>query len=162
MSIDFFLNSLTPQAIEYINSSTNTHSKDSYNKLKKLFLNNELELRSFDDTYLDIATFDWSGIERDRNWWWQIHSFPFLNWYIDSYSLQSEAERKSYFLLCITAIDNWSKKTKVYSSPLAWHDHGTAFRTRNIVNWLIFCYTKNMDFKDSETFHKEEYIQKAT
>lgn len=145
MSIDFFLDNLTPQATEYVSSNISTNNQESYNKLKKLFLDNYLELRSFDDIILNITTFNWSDIEQDRNWWWQIHSFPFLNWYLDSYSLQSEEERKKYFLLCIKAIDNWDKKTKIYDSPLAWHDHGTAFRTRNIVNWLIFCYTKNTE-----------------
>lgn len=145
MSIYFFLDNLTPQATEYISSNISTNNQESYNKLKKLFLDNSLELRSFDDIILNITTFNWSDIEQDRNWWWQIHSFPFLNWYLDSYSLQNEEERKKYFLLCIEAIDNWDKKTKIYESPLAWHDHGTAFRTRNIVNWLVFCYTKNTE-----------------
>lgn len=162
MSIDFFLDNITPQAIEYINSNVNTDNQKSYDKLKKIFLNNQLELTSFDDTYLHIATFDWSSIERDRNWWWQIHSFPFLNWYIDSYSLQSKEERKKYFLVCISIIDNWNKKTKIFDSPLAWHDHGTAFRTRNIVNWLIFCHTKNIDLEFVTLANKIELAKLIT
>lgn len=162
MNIDFFLDNITPQAVEYINSNVKTDNQKSYDKLKKIFLNNQLELTSFDDTYLHIATFDWSGIERDRNWWWQIHSFPFLNWYIDSYSLQNKEERTNYFSLCMAAIDNWNVKTKKHESPLAWHDHGTAFRTRNIVNWLIFCHTKNIDLEFVTLANKIELAKLIT
>lgn len=145
MSIKFFLETLTPQAIQYIKSVTKNDNLESYKKIKKLFNDKFIELKSFEDTYLDIINFDWSGIERDRNWWWQAHALPFLNWYADSYDMQSEEERKRYFSLCMLAIDNWSVKTKKYNSPLAWHDHGTAFRSRNIVNWIVFCNLKNID-----------------
>lgn len=145
MSMKFLLDHLTPQAITHINSTINTNNQESYRKLKKIFNDQFIELKSFEDTNLDITSFDWGGIERDRNWWWQAHALPFLNWYLDSYDLQSEEERKKYFTLCISAIDNWHTKTKKYDSPLAWHDHGTAFRSRNIVNWIIFCHLKDVD-----------------
>lgn len=145
MSIKNFLDSLTPQAIAHINSTINTSNQESYRKLKKIFNDQFIELKSFEDTSLDITSFDWNGIERDRNWWWQAHALPFLNWYSDSYDLQNEEERKKYFILCISAIDNWNLKTKNYDSPLAWHDHGTAFRSRNIANWIISCHLKNID-----------------
>ena len=145
MSINFFLDSLTPQATKYISTVVKSNNQESYRKLKKVFLDQAFELKGFEDTTLDITNFDWNGIERDRNWWWQAQAIPFLNWYIDSYSLQSEEERKKYFSLCIIAIDNWNTKTTNYESPLAWHDHGTAFRTRNIINWLVFCHIQDID-----------------
>ena len=145
MSMKFLLDNLTPQAITHINPTINTSNQESYRKLKKIFNDHFIELKSFEDTNLEITSFDWNGIERDRNWWWQAHALPFLNWYLDSYDLQNEEERKKYFTLCISAIDNWNKKTKNYDSPLAWHDHGTAFRSRNIVNWIIFCHLRNID-----------------
>lgn len=145
MNIQFFLESLTPQAAKHISTTIKTTSQESYKKLKKLFLDQTIELKSFEDTALDITNFNWSGIDRDRNWWWQAHAFPFLNWYIDSYSLQNKEERSKYFSLCIAAIDNWNMKIKKYESPLAWHDHGTAFRIRNIVNWITFCYMQGIE-----------------
>lgn len=149
MSLKIFLDNLTPQAIQYINSIAKTNNSESYRKLKKIFNDQSIELKSFEDTNIDIIHFNWSGIERDRNWWWQAHALPFLNWYVDSYDLQSEEERKKYFSLCILAINNWNTKTKNYDSPLAWHDHGTAFRSRNIVNWITFCYIRNIDVINS-------------
>lgn len=145
MSIKFFLDNLTPQAIKYISTIVKSNSQESYRKLKKIFLDQSIELKGFEDTTLDIINFDWNGIERDRNWWWQAQALPFLNWYIDSYNLQNEEERKKYFSLCIVAIDNWNTKTESCESPLAWHDHGTAFRTRNIVNWVTFCYIRDAE-----------------
>lgn len=145
MNIQFFLESLTPQATKHISTTINTTSQESYKKLKKLFLDQTIELKSFEDTVLDITNFNWSSINRDRNWWWQAHALPFLNWYIDSYSLQNKEERTKYFSLCIAAIDNWNVKIKKYESPLAWHDHGTAFRIRNIVNWITFCYMQGIE-----------------
>lgn len=145
MSVKFFLDNLTPQAIKYIKHIVKTSNPESYKKLKKIFIDQSIELKSFEDTNLDIINFNWNGIERDRNWWWQAQALPFLNWYVESYNLQSEEERKKYFSLCLAAIDNWNTKTKDYDSPLAWHDHGTAFRTRNIINWITFCYTQDID-----------------
>lgn len=130
----------TLQANNYIKSIIKTDSQESYEYLKNIFDNQYIKLKSFEDTHLNIVSFDWHGIERDRNWWWQLQAMPFLNWYINSYSLQSEEERKQYFSLCVAAIDNWVIKTKVFDSPLAWHDHAAAFRIRNIVNWMVFCH----------------------
>ena len=145
MSIKFFLDSLTPQATKYVSTVVKSNNQESYRKLKKMFLDQSIELKGFEDTTLDITNFNWSGVERDRNWWWQVQALPFLNWYIDSYNLQDEEERKKYFSLCIGVIDNWNIKTESYESPLAWHDHGTAFRTRNIVNWITFCYIRDAE-----------------
>lgn len=145
MNTKDFMNKLTPQAIKYIASITKTDNQESYKKLKAIFDDQTIELKSFEDTYLDITSFNWSGIERDRNWWWQLQSFPFLNWYIDSYGLQNKEEKSTYFLFCIEAIDNWIAKTKNNDSPLAWHDHATAFRIRNIINWLVFCYIQEIE-----------------
>ena len=67
MNTKDFMNKLTPQAIKYIASITKTDNQESYKKLKAIFDDQTIELKSFEDTYLDIISFNWSGIERDRN-----------------------------------------------------------------------------------------------
>ncbi|MGG5152596.1 heparinase II/III family protein, partial [Alcaligenes aquatilis] len=89
--------------------------------------------------------FQWKGLDRDRNWWWQLQALPFLNWYINSYELQSDEEKERFYKFCLASIRNWLVKTKESESPLAWHDHATAFRVRNIVNWLVFCEIKGLN-----------------
>jgi len=125
--------------------SINTKSKESYKKIKKLFNDNRVELKSFEDTALDITDFSWSGLTRDRNWWWQLQGLPFLNWYVSSYSLQNLDERQYFFECCVKAIQNWERKAKESKeAPLVWHDHASAFRLRNLVDWAVFCQLRGI------------------
>ncbi len=131
----------TPEAIQYIQSSVSLKSQNDYQKLKKLFDAQQFEAKSFDDSQLDILTFDWISLERDRNWWWQLQALPFLSWFTNSLELQTEEERPRYFSLCLDAIQCWDSNAKRNNeSPLAWHDHASAFRARNLTNWLLLCH----------------------
>lgn len=141
MTIQQFLSSATPQAMEYITKNINRKNKADYQKLKKLFDLQHFEARSFCDTELDICSFDWKGEERDRNWWWQLQALPFLNWFVNSFELQSKEEQLSYFSICLDALQCWISNAKNNkASPLVWHDHAAAYRVRNITNWLLTCH----------------------
>ena len=141
MTANELLACITPGARKYIQKTINTKNEVDYQKLKKLFDKQLFEAKSFEDSSLDILTFDWQSLERDRNWWWQLQALPFLNWYANSFSLQSENERAHYFSVCLEAVHNWDNQArKNKGSPLAWHDHATAFRVRNLTNWLVFCH----------------------
>jgi len=139
----------TPEAIQYIQEGVNLRNKTDYQKLKKLFDKQQFEAKSFDDSELDIFKFDWISLERDRNWWWQLQALPFLSWFTNSLELQTEEEQPRYFSLCLDAIRCWVIGAKENSkSPLAWHDHASAFRVRNLTNWLLFCHSTGLPVSD--------------
>lgn len=143
------LNFIKPDAEIYIGEVINSTISHDYHKLKKIFEDKCFEAKSFDDTSLDILCFSWQNLERDRNWWWQLQALPFLNWYANSWALQSDEERSRYFLFCLDAIECWIKEAKHNTeSPLAWHDHAAAFRVRNLTNWLVFCHSAGLMVKE--------------
>lgn len=153
MKTKVLLASLTLSAAEYLQKTVNTKNRVDYQKLKKLYNNQCFEAKNFDDTKLDILTFDWQSLERDRNWWWQLQALPFLSWYANSFELQSEEERIHNFSLCLDAIHCWMKHAKQNKkSPLAWHDHAAAFRVRNLVNWLVFCQATGLPVDEEVRF----------
>ena len=155
MSTQELLACVVPSAIDYIKNTVSTKSKVDYLKLKKLFDKKQLEAKNFEDTSLDILVFDWKSLERDRNWWWQLQALPFLNWYVNSLALQSVEEKKSYFYLCLEAILNWINHAKQSKeSPLVWHDHATAFRVRNIANWLVLCHSAGLPINEKKGTEK--------
>ncbi|WP_438455125.1 heparinase II/III domain-containing protein [Vreelandella venusta] len=139
----------TTGATKYIQKAVNPKNKLDYQKLKKLFDEHQFVTNNFDDTELNLITFDWQSLERDRNWWWQLQALPFLNWYVNSLELQTEEERTRYLSVCLDAIHGWIKNAKQNKeSPLVWHDHASAFRARNITNWLLFCDTAGLWLKE--------------
>lgn len=141
MDIKNFLDASSANARAYIRNSIKSKSKEDFNKIKKLFIDKKFESKSFEDSDLDIIAFDWQSLDRDRNWWWQLQALPFLNWYTNSFLLQTEEERLKYFSVCLDAINCWINFAQQDSkSPLAWHDHAAAFRVRNLTNWLLFCH----------------------
>lgn len=145
MTTNELLACVTPGANDYIQTTISTKNKADYQKLKKLLDEQQFEAKSFEDSDLDVLTFDWQSLERDRNWWWQLQALPFLNWYANSFSLQSEEERTRYLSLCLDAIHNWVNQAKQNkASPLVWHDHAAAFRVRNLTNWLVFCHSSGL------------------
>ena len=145
MTTNELLACVTPGANDYIQTTINTKNKADYQKLKKLFDEKRFEAKSFEDSNLNIQTFDWQSLKRDRNWWWQLQALPFLNWYVNSFSLQSDEERTRYLSLCLNAIHNWVNQAKQNKeSPLVWHDHAAAFRVRNMTNWLVFCHSSGL------------------
>ena len=155
MNTQELLTCTTPGAFEYIQNAVNSKNKTDYQKLKTLFDDQRFEAKSFDDTEIDILTFDWQSLDRDRNWWWQLQALPFLNWYANSVALQSDEEKSRYFSTCMEAIHNWIEQAKYNKeSPLAWHDHAAAFRVRNLVNWLVFCHLNGLSV--SEEVHAKK------
>lgn len=149
MTIKDFLASATLSAVEHIKCTIKSKNKADYQKLKKIFDSKWFEAKNFDDTELDVCDFDWQSLERDRNWWWQLQALPFLNWFTNSLELQSDAEIRRYFSMCLDSISCWVSKAKENKkSPLVWHDHATAFRLRNLANWLLFCHSRGLPVGD--------------
>ena len=145
MTLSLFLSSATPQSTDYILNNTNQKNNADYHKLKKLFDCQLFEARSFSDTRIDIVAFDWKTVEQDRNWWWQLQALPFLNWFTNSFEIQSKEEQLIYFSICLDALQCWIEHAKENKeSPLVWHDHAAAYRVRNITNWLLFCQVVNL------------------
>lgn len=148
MNENNILDCLSKRGIEYINKIIGSTNKTDYRKIKNLFLNRVVELNNFPDCEMDIDGFEWIGGDRDRNWWWQMQSLPFLAWYINSYDLQTDLEKEKFFTLCWRSLENWKNKALRAESPLVWHDHAAAFRVRNIVNWLVFCCIHSSQLSD--------------
>lgn len=139
------LDFLNESGVNYVLQSIKSKNKSEYEKIKNIFFEKKIELNNFEIENLNIIDFEWKGLDRDRNWWWQLQALPFLNWYINSYELQNSEEKERLYKLCLASIRNWIIKTAESESPLAWHDHATAFRVRNIVNWLVFCEIKGLN-----------------
>lgn len=145
MTLKDLLASATLAAVEHIKCTIKTNNKADHQKLRKLFDSKLFEAKNFDDTELDVCDFDWQSLDCDRNWWWQLQALPFLNWFTSSQELLSDAEVKRYFSMCLDSISCWVNKAKKNKkSPLAWHDHATAFRLRNLVSWLLFCHSRGL------------------
>lgn len=125
-----------------INSSKTTQS--SLTALKKTYEDNIVSLPKFDALTLDLKSFDWEDNGQDRNWWWQLQSFPFLAHYRGAFDLLNEFERKIYLINCLDSIVNWVHKADD-KTPLKWHDHATAFRLRNVLLWMAFCVKNKLN-----------------
>lgn len=118
----------------------NNNSQTDFKNLKNA-LNGRLILKDFGEfeSELDLTTFDWLNGSSDRNWWWQIQGFPFLNWFIGSYELSTNEEKRAINEFIKKSVFNWVEKSEQdIKSPLLWHDHATAFRLRHLVRWINF------------------------
>lgn len=136
----------SPNAFEYVRTAINSESTADYRKLGKLLNDGIFEANNFPDLPLDILAFDWQSDGFDRNWWWQLQALPFLNWFCSSFQLQDATEKARYYALCRDGVLRWVEQASTNSeSPLAWHDHASAFRVRNLVNWLIFCHLHGLE-----------------
>lgn len=151
MTLNELLSCASPKAIGYIKKVIKPSNENDYRKLKRLFDENFFVTNNFNDARIDIVAFDWQSSEYDRNWWWQLQALPFLNWFANSYELQTEEERARFFSLCLDAIQYWVSNAKNnQKSPLVWHDHAAAFRVRNLTNWLLFCHTVGLPISKEE------------
>lgn len=134
--IDIY-NVLKSEAVHFILVEVGGANKQAEAKLRKAIKDCKVETTSFDDTCIDLLSFDWCSIEMDRNWWWQIQALPFLGWFAQSYRVFDPEERRQLASYCLNALEQWLKQeTHAENSPLRWHDHATAYRLNNLVNWL--------------------------
>ncbi|WP_166837702.1 heparinase II/III family protein [Rheinheimera pleomorphica] len=136
---------LSPQALAQ--SAANAgKNKAEYEKLKQAFYSAQVNLNKFAPSPIDLRSFAWQLEGKDRNWWWQLQALPFLNWYVSSYQLQSAEEQQSFLQFCLSAFECWCLNAEHNAnSPLNWHDHATAFRLRNLVNWFTHCVYNQLD-----------------
>lgn len=126
---------LHPNASLFIGSQ---RSKSKLDLLKKAYTG-RCYLKGFEGEEVDLRTFDWESFQQDRNWWWQLQSHPFLDWYLSCYELLYDCDRKTMLHFCETSLMRWydiAHSNK--DSPLVWHDHATARRLWNIALWTAF------------------------
>lgn len=130
---------LSPQALVLTAASVGRNKAD-YEKLKQAFYSAQVNLNNFAPSPIDLRSFAWQTEGKDRNWWWQLQALPFLSWYLSSFKLQTEEEQQCFLDFCLSAFECWCVNAEQNpESPLNWHDHATAFRLRNLVNWFSHC-----------------------
>lgn len=146
MNTGDLLKTARSEARQYIQTEISTDSIADHCKLSTLFVGQRFMANNFADVPLDILRFDWQQEGFDRNWWWQLQALPFLNWFCNSFKLQTHNERKKNYLLCRDGVLNWIKQAANNPElPLVWHDHASAFRVRNLSNWLLFCHLNGLE-----------------
>lgn len=96
----------------------------------------------FDEFFIgDIESYSWTNGVENRNWWWQVQSLSPLSDFVDSFGCKGD----QYFKLSVEVFLGWCNgASNNKDSPLAWHDHGSAFRLRNIVKWFMFCIAEGL------------------
>ena len=102
-------------------------------------LNGKIYSRFFDgDTQLiELPDFDWCEGHPHRSWWGEMQRLSFLSWYVSSRALFDEDKKRHSIIFTKKALLNWiDKASDNKKSPLAWHDHSSALRLMNIINWL--------------------------
>lgn len=101
--------------------------------------------KGFDDLSVSLQDFDWVNGVENRSWWWQIQALPYLNNFVDAATVVTSIENETYFHLTKKLIFSWiEKSSRNKISPLAWHDHASAYRLRNIVRWIAHIHNENL------------------
>lgn len=104
-----------------------------------------ITIKGFDDLSISLQDFDWVNGVNNRSWWWQVQALPYLNNFIDASTKIPSIDKEKYFNLTKSLIFSWIiKSSKNNKSPLAWHDHASAYRLRNIVRWLAYIYNQKL------------------
>lgn len=153
---------LSPQALA-LTVANSGRNKADYEKLKQAFYSAQVNLNNFAPSPIDLRSFAWQLEGKDRNWWWQLQALPFLNWYVSSYQLQSAEEQQSFLQFCLSAFECWCINAEHNpESPLNWHDHATAFRLRNLVNWLSHCVYHQLDNGFSSDARLQSFVALLT
>jgi hypothetical protein len=138
--LDVFKEVITEAAYQYVAKLVGGAREQEQLNFNKAAEQHLVTARSFEEAELDFRSFNWHTPERDRNWWWQMQALPFLGWFNSSYSLFSNEQQQAAIKFCLQSLHNWQQQAASGdTSPLVWHDHATAFRLRNIVNWLLIC-----------------------
>ena len=101
---------------------------------------------------IDFLHFDWISGPQDRTWWWKIHQLQPLMWYVKNNEYRNN---ESLFSFTLSILLSWIKlASHEDKSPLAWHDHATAFRFINIIYWLVDAAThKKLNKIDDESLN---------
>ena len=99
-----------------------------------------------DTQLIELPDFDWCEGPDNRSWWGEMQRLPFLSWYVSSRALFDEDKKRRSIIFTKKALLNWIDKASALKwtnkvsvnkkSPLAWHDHSSALRLRDIINWL--------------------------
>ena len=126
-----------PKVEQWFNENLSTN-KLSLSKLNLLIDNKKINFRNDIFYDIDLLDFDWEKSNNlDKNYWWALQSFCFVDWFSSSFDLQNE---KLLIILDISrAIINWYYESYNVQkeSPLIWHDHATALRLNNSLNFLL-------------------------
>lgn len=125
-----------PALIDEIKSSNGTEAR---RKLKSM-LGGIVPLRGYEPFACDLRTFAWSSEISDRSWWWALHQLPFLE-LAAGVQYASEQDWRETAEFVKAALRQWvdHNPSPECCSPLAWHDHASAFRARNLYRWIAKC-----------------------
>ena len=127
-----------PKVEQWFNENLSTN-KLSLNKLNLLIDNKKINFRNDIFYDIDLLDFDWKKSNNlDKNYWWALQSFCFVDWFSSSFDLQNE-KVIDYSRYIEGAIINWYYESYNVQkeSPLIWHDHATALRLNNSLNFLL-------------------------
>ena len=128
----------SPKVDEWFSENLSTNNS-SLTKLNLLVDNNKIKLRNDIFYDIDLLDFDWKKSNNlDRNYWWLLQSFCFVDWFSASYDLQNEKVIE-YARYIEGVIINWYNESYNFQeeSPLIWHDHATALRLNNCLNFVL-------------------------
>jgi len=159
-SVADIFEALKSETIKFVHKEIRGTNKEGKSKLIKAIEQKEVETKSFPNADVNFLTFDWCSPEMDRNWWWQMQACPFLGWFSQSYQIFTPEEQKTLVTYCLGAFKQWlGQESDGENSPLRWHDHATAFRLTNIVNWLVAIGSNSELIQ--EVFNSEPHINFA-
>lgn len=133
-------------------------SKEAALKLEKA-INGTIVFRNFEDSFIDLKSFDWKKGPENRNWWWQLQQFPFVSWYTQSIQTHTEAGRHEEALDFIhQSVSRWRECEAKYQSksPLIWHDHATAFRLRGLADLYTALHGMETHVEDLKNLISDE------
>lgn len=139
-NLDDLCNHFNPDFLKSgLSCTPSTQSKRVLDKLA----NGIITVKGFDDLSISLQNFDWINGVNNRSWWWQIQALPYLNNFVDASTEILSEDKEKYFNLTKYLIFSWvDKSSKNKKSPLAWHDHASAYRLRNIVRWIAYIYNQ--------------------
>lgn len=113
----------------------------------------KLDLKGFsgEDLCVDLLTFDWVSGSDNRNWWWQVQQLSFFDWLRSGWNLLTEEEKSEYLEFSLVVFERWMAIALEESdSPLAWHDHASALRFRQVMCWFGFMCQNHPNLIDTK------------
>lgn len=93
-----------------------------------------LSLDGFDSVKLNMVGPYSKDIVSSRTWWFRFNQLPTLSWGSGVWDGANEAH--DFIDFNFSVIENWINH-HADDLPLKWHDHASAIRLRNLVDWFI-------------------------
>lgn len=122
----------------------------------ELAMEGTLVFNDFEDATIDLTSFDWREGSENRNWWWQLQQLPVFRWYVQSSQLwMPEGRQRDVHEFLVSVVRNWNSRANVRrsSSPLVWHDHGSAIRLKHLVDFYALHAARDDDADSKLLMH---------